>query len=93
MSKSPVTAFVTKYALSDGIIKVSGTVHNDVSSKMLSFTRGDDWYTEYAHGNDWWLTEADALADAESRRTKKIASHKKSIAKLEKLEFKITDAN
>lgn len=94
MSKSPVTAYVTKWALTAGIIKVKGTLHEDTVSPMLSFVRGGPWkFTEYVHGNDFWLTEADALADAESRRAKKVASHKKGIAKLEKFEFKIVDAN
>jgi hypothetical protein len=88
MINPKITAYVTKYALTDGIIKVYAEHCVSVSDKMIAFPAGAH-SQNYIHGNDWHFTEGDALAKAEEMRQKKIASLKKQIARLEKLEFKI----
>lgn len=44
-------------------------------------------FTLYAFGNEWHRTPEAALARAEDMRAKKIASLRKSIAKLESIVF------
>ena len=91
MKNENITAWVTKYALTDGIQKVSGTVRHETSSAMLSYPGGcRDWPVS-VHGNDWHRTPEAALARAEEMRKNKIASLKKSIAKLEAMMFSVED--
>lgn len=89
MSNNPdpiVTAWVTKYALTLGILKVKGQHCLSIDPGFLSYLPYGD-----AHGNDWHLSEQDALQRAEAMRLAKIAAMKKQIAKLEKMQFKIED--
>jgi hypothetical protein len=89
MKNEDITAWVTKYALTDGIQKVSGTVRHETSSDMLSYQarNGYHGWTALVHGKDWHRTPEAALARAEEMRKAKIASLKKSIAKLEVIKF------
>ena len=87
MKNEDITAWVTKYALTDGIQKVSGTVRHETSSDMLSYIGSRYDWRECVHGNDWHRTPEAALARAEEMRKNKIASLKKSIAKLEAIKF------
>lgn len=87
MKNEDITAWVTKYALTDGIQKVSGTVRHETSSDMLSRVG----FRECLHGNDWHRTPEAALARAEEMRKNKIASLKKSIAKLEAMTFMVEE--
>ena len=82
MENEKITAWVTKYALTQGIMKVDGEVHHGTSSNMFSYGEYG-----YAHGDDWHRTHESAVAKAEDMRKKKIASLKKSIAKLEAMNF------
>lgn len=81
-----ITAWVTKYALTNGILLEKGEVCNYTSGTMFSYgTFG------HAHGNDWHRTPEAAIARAEEMRKKKIESLKKQIAKLEKMTFAIPE--
>ena len=82
-----ITAWVTKYALTTGIDKVSGNVCHGISSEMLSY--GTQSFHATAHGDEWHRTEAEAVARAEQMRLKKIAGLEKQIAKLKKLSFTV----
>ncbi|TVR58957.1 MAG: hypothetical protein EA420_16435 [Candidatus Competibacteraceae bacterium] len=72
--------YVTKYALTKGILEHDATVGEDgwayVSEYAMSFSR-----------KNWAPTMPEALAQAEEKRVQKIASLRKQIAKLERLEF------
>lgn len=83
-----IKAWVTKYSLTEGILCVNGNICHSINSGMLE-------YNNYgiAHGKDWHRTEEDALKRAEEMRINKIMSLKKSISKMEKLEFNIIDKN
>lgn len=73
--------YVTKYALSGGIQRVTGKLTNDgqyVTYEPHGFAR---------YGRDAFINSMEAQADAEKRRVAKIASLRKQIAKLEKLTF------
>ena len=78
-------AWITKYALTEGIFVVDGDLHSD---RMLCYRRGSDW-EQYAHGEgkDWHRTEISAITRAEQMRQAKIASLRRSIQKLEGLTF------
>ena len=86
MKNENITAWVTKYALTDGIQKVSGTVRHETSSDMLSYI-GSRYDWRCVHGKDWHRTPEAALARAEEMRKNKVASLNKSIAKLEAIKF------
>ena len=91
MKNENITAWVTKYALTDGIQKVSGTVRHETSSDMLSYIGSRYDLRECVHDNDWHRTPEAALARAEEMRKNKIASLKKSIAMLEAMTFSVED--
>jgi hypothetical protein len=80
--------WITKYALTDGIQCVDGVTF-DRSPKLLEYNRAAGRLSQYAHGEgkEWHRTYESAQARAEAMRVAKIASYRKSIAKLEKLSF------
>lgn len=77
-----MTAYITRYALTSGIEQAEGECYDNGI-----FGYSINGHTNYVHGNGWHKTKDAALECAESMRLKKIASLKKSIAKLEKLTF------
>lgn len=79
-----IKAWVTRYALTDGIFVVDGEVCHNISSSMLNYGS-----LKNAHGKDWHRTPEAALVRAEEMRKAKIASLKKSIAKLEAMVFTV----
>lgn len=81
--REKVTAWVTKYALSSGIIVADGHIIDDMF--FFGFLSGGVW------GNDWHRTPEAAIARAEEMRNKKIESLKEQIAKLEKMTFSIPE--
>lgn len=89
---SPETVFITKYALSDGIkeVELLDTSHEGRMA-TVQFREAKNWDSGrayfYGEGKDWHRTKDAAIARAEEMRTKKIASHNKSIAKLQKLDL------
>lgn len=79
-----ITAWVTKYALTEGIEVVDAEVSGD--GDMIAY--GNIGYdSQYAYGNAWHRTPESAVARAEEMRKAKIASLKKSIKKMESLVF------
>jgi len=80
------TAWITKYALTKGIF--STMVEScDASNKMVKDISNDEWKCWYYHGNDWHRTKEAAVKRANEMRNKKLASLKKSIERIKKLEF------
>ncbi len=83
-----ITVWITKYALSRGIIKTTARM---CDGKMIAFRLNDKAvFDSVAHGNDWHLTLDDAIARAEEMRQGKIASLRRQIASLEKRVFIVT---
>ena len=85
-SNPKIVAWVTKYALTKGIMKIEGEICNDLDANMFSFE------TDYTHSvfkNEWFQTEAEALAHVEIMRKKKIASLTKQINKITNQKIKI----
>ena len=86
MTNEKITAWVTKYALTDGVLKVQGEVSRSASTM---FIYGEYWQT--AHCEEWHRTEQAALDRAEFMRTKKIASLEKQLAKMRALKIQVVD--
>lgn len=83
-----ITAYITKYALSNGkILKIEARLCSNVDNTMIAYRTDGSRYDQYAHGSDWHHALPAAIAKANEMRVKKIASLKKQIAKLEKMEF------
>lgn len=78
--------WITKYALSEGIIAIDGEApHADGYASVK--VPGASYHQLFKVGGTAFLTEGEAKADAEKTRIRRIASLKKQIAKLEKLRF------
>lgn len=83
-----ITAYITKYALSNGkILKIEARLCGDVSNTMIAYRTEGSTYDQFAHDTDWHSTLPEAIAKANEMRVKKIASLKKQIAKLDKMTF------
>jgi hypothetical protein len=74
-----VMVWITKYALTKGIFCKEAEIKGD----MIKYDR---YSCELKP--DWHLTQEEAIKRAEEMREKKIKSLKKSLAKMEGLEFK-----
>jgi hypothetical protein len=78
--------WITKYALTKGIIEVDDAQNcNDAS--MIKCLRIGSLSYFHGEGKEWHKTKESAIAKAEEMRMKAIATHLKSIAKLEKMRF------
>ena len=79
-------AWVTRYALTDGVLTGEAEV-SEQSPDMIRFFWGNPEGMFYVHGNDWHRAEEAAIKRAEEMRTRKIASLRKQITKLEAMTF------
>ena len=87
MTREKITAWITRYALTSGIMVAEGEVCNDISAEMFSYGSMSP-----AHGNDWHRTPEAALTRAQEMRLAKIESVKKQLAKLERMTFTVPNA-
>lgn len=80
-----MTAYITKYALSKGILMMQV----DQSTECPSMVSSREKYNQCFHGEgrEWHRTIGSAKARAEHMRLNKIASLKNQIDKLKALEF------
>ena len=77
-----VTVYCTKYALTTGIFCLTGRITQDGY-----FSEASGGKIGYFLGrSDYRLNREDAIADFKKRKTAKIASLRKQIAKLEQME-------
>lgn len=77
--------YITKYALTKGVIEKDGEIADYGNGHVRAFVHGD--YSSYGIGSEAFYTKEEALKNAEERRIKKIESLKKQIKKLENLKF------
>jgi hypothetical protein len=75
--------YVTKYGLTQGILKVDGRLSNN--GEMFNYSLPGYWPSQYAHGagRDFHETLEDAQARVAAMASKRVASAKKTIARLE----------
>jgi len=86
VSKKKIKAYVTKYALTTGILVVEAEHCTDIDPNMISFGE-----MNYAHGNDWHPTLKAALTRAEDMRQRKLDALRKQAAHLEKLKIEVVE--
>ena len=72
--------FITTYALTKGILIKKVEFSKEEPDMCIDKT---GWYNIYYHKPEWHITLGEALAKANDMRTKKIASLKKQISRLE----------
>ena len=82
MEEKVITAYVTRYALSVGILEVEARFR--IGSDLIVT---NEKYPQYLHKGDWFLTKKEAIIDAEKRREKKLKSLENQIQKLKKLKY------
>lgn len=81
-----MTYYITKYALTAGIKAYPDDQVKKISDSMIDVKKPYSSYY-HGHGKEWHTDLGAAIARADEMRRNKIASMKKSIAKLEKLNF------
>lgn len=84
-SITPDVAWISKYALTKGVYSV------EIAHKFGEYVSAKGLYHSFKLGRDAWPTRAEALIEGEAMRKKRIASLRKSIAKLEKLVIKVKE--
>jgi len=83
MATAITTAWITKYALTKGIIKEKG--EHDKKGDVFVVTIRGKYFSMVK--DSFHLTEKAAKAKAEAMRQKKISSLKKQIVKLQAMKF------
>jgi len=84
MRKELTTVYLTAYALTKGIKKVTGVINVSGYLKV-------EGYGVFFDDTLWCKTKKTALVRDEEMRQKKIQSLKKQLAKMENLTFKIEE--
>jgi hypothetical protein len=91
--KKIITAWITKYALTQGIIKAEVEECGDASGEfggMILYKRSGESWPQYFHGEgkEWHRTYESALKKADEMRQARIKSLQEQITKLQGVEFK-----
>lgn len=80
--------WITKYALTKGILEVDSETVKDFHVRGNSiYYREQTGYPQGFHDGEWYEDQQVAIAKAEEMRQKKLASLKQQIEKLEKIVF------
>lgn len=79
--------YITKYALTTGIIKAEGRISDD----MVVYTPKGGGFRQYAHGKDFHFTEEDARSRAEEMRIAKLKSLDRQAKKVSAMKFEIVE--
>ena len=94
MKSKQVKVWITKYALTRGILECKAEYNEDYPGMILIKGNGPCTANAYYHGCDWHLTEIGAKSRASEMIDSKIECLKKQIAKLEGMKrsgVRITD--
>lgn len=84
--KKTVTIYVTKYALTDGVLQREGVL---TKSGGYSYRRNENCYSDYVYDKDVHLTESSAVARAEEMRSAKLKSLEKQMKKVSAKKFEV----
>ena len=85
--KEEFTAYITKYALTRGILEVNAYTYEGYD--MIWYQEGKGSYNQYAAEAQWFKDLESAKAHVEEMRAKKVASLKKSLEKMSSLKVKV----
>lgn len=80
-----ITAWITKYALTEGIQRVENATV--CSESILRVDYEGSCITSYFHGRAWHRTEMEAIERAEEMRIAKLKSLRRTMEKVEALRF------
>ena len=83
------TAYVTKYALTAGILKLVVEDYSNIAEGMVQQAVPQGSYPNKYHASQWARTREAALLAAEAMRAKKIKSLERQIARLKALEIRV----
>jgi len=81
--------YITKYALTDGILEAEATI-SDNSPEMAVVRSKDYNIDQYFHKNEWFYELEQAISNSRNRQRKKLVSLKRQIEKLKRTDFKGT---
>lgn len=84
-------AWITKYALTQGIIPVEGRIDpGDVNVFIVPPVGSSPFpFTSYFHGLEWHTSRYDAMIRAEDMRKAKIKALTKQLEKLQAMTFEV----
>ncbi len=85
MEEVKTTVWITKYALTTGIMKREVFACGD---EMIKHKESKDHTDQYFHKGDWFTSKKEADVKAEEMRLKKIKSLEKQLAKYKEISFK-----
>ena len=87
MERETFKAWVTKYALTKGVMIVDAMSCGEISNDMITYKI--DGHTNYAHGPDWYKTEKAAMLRFDELRHRKIKQFEWQIVKLGRMTYKV----
>lgn len=79
--------WITKYALTDGIIEAESDTQTQNRQKIFAFWNNDEFGFFYPQKDEVFFDKQSAIQKAEYMRQKRIESLKKQIKKLEEIRF------
>lgn len=88
MAREVFDAWITKYALTQGILKRRVELCDHISPTMVSVI-SDEWQQHF-HGKDWHQTRAGAIARAKVMKEAKLDSMHNKMATIAGLNFEDT---
>jgi len=78
--------WITKYALTQGIIEGEAEICHGVSESMIELLESNKMYF-HGEGREWHRDKESAIKRAEEMKLKKIASIEKQLEKLKEIKF------
>lgn len=81
------TVYVTKYALTQGVLEVQAKVIPSASGDFIEWKSPGSSFGQYAHGNDWHYSQEQANQRANEMVAKKIKTTEKLLTRLKALKF------
>ena len=79
--------WITKYALTDGIIEAESDEKTQTKKKLFAFWNNDEFGCFYPQKEEVFFDKQSAIKKAEEMCQKKIESLKRQIKKLEEMRF------
>lgn len=90
MEGGKVKYYITKYALSSGVIVADDTNAKRCSSDSMleyQFDENNRWSTTYFHQGEWFTDRNEAIARCEVLRARKVTSVEKQLNQLRRIDF------
>lgn len=83
--------WITRYALTSGVFTIDAEVHESSSGKPFCSYKRSGCFGEFAHGEDWHITELSANERFDKMISNKLMSLRKQTTKLLDLAFTVRD--